>query len=1678
MAFDPDAYMASVDEGDSSVTAAPSPKFDPKAYMEKFGGEGEPEKQKAFDPKAYMDKFGGESVPKELSLEEEKAALKKSHLNRTQEQLDLMDTDQKIQLDLLRESALSRARRSPKEQAKWEHDNATALDERPMEFSERYLPLHGAGAAGEEGIKSGIQLAGDGVAGQTIGVGLGALNILGTAFNPVMAAGQDIAKVAQATGATAGGDAEAAVAALKGLEEILPNLKASFSERGDGLGTFKNFLSDIYVQIRKDPVNSMLVIDGIGKLGVSGFAARQARLGKPLSPFLVENFPEAGKIYARQFREFNQEIGPIDSGRNMKAGVPMEAQAKASLRAGVTPEEFTAGKDLPKKDIPLAEADYGIDAKPSEPIGTVAVRNSEGNEIHSVVTDAEHLPAVVEAADKVAGKGDTVSVENPQKVIEERLAKNREPVKPVEPIKAVEEPVKPTKKSVPTLDGMVLDADKPAAPSDTPLNEARPIEKAAPSSVENLKENAGKMGIPVEEAAPTGAVKPTGAVTRLNREGAVKIILSKLLEERTGKIVGGEELKNSVHRHELIHAALAKKWVDDWTAAGGLKGTGKDAIEYVKGKRAEIYADIKSSMSDWESTGRRDIAERIKQSLLDSWNIYHGEPQGKLKASEWAAKRLREIAEKGEDIDPASVKRLQDRSLVKTPQDLIDLMNKSPEEASGLVSEFVRQLQEIKDRNITSEVSFRQFIGKMLNWMKDSLNNLRNAARDAEAGVYGDRLKEALRDTDETLARADYEGQIRLTETERQGIKDDFLEMGFSAPEGVSPDGGGKKPSSKPVFSGFNKWFNGLRSDKTPNIPIEVKAKSVTNEAIQRASRDGVIESLPKRLLKQGFIREAAVDTLIKAGGVVRDLGEKIKAYLDTRDSRQGQMFNYLYKTLDKIPKAIEASVMEEVGKFYSLREGVDTDMAAIKDGPSKERAYAARTAADRLAADEFYKNMTPHAKELVDTTNKLFEYMGQVNESMNVMNLDPATGLPRPIGNYGKFYYPKILKDSVREILENPTVNPAEHTRLIQMIMEKNGFTEVDQVKRLFAATGLLKRESARKLGSLEQARTNYLPNSFYELDWKKTIPSFVAKWSDRISQIQHFGQEMNISARGMESLKKDPSLAAYLKEEGTMDAFSRTLKDVQDPKTIKYIEAIRDYIYGKGGSWDDILAKARTFETATKLSSPMTALTNLLGGTISTVTRFGPTHTTLAAYQLFKDYKKNIRNAQEAGALKHDLQTVYADTWDLNEQQRQITDKALKASGFNFAEQVTRTTASLTGLQWGRWALKQIEKNPNSKASLWAKNRFKQYGVSEKLLRTEGFDGVQAKRLMREAAMDTQFSYDLRQVPVWMESAEAKTLFQFQKFGVQAVNAFEKNVVKPALGIRLEDGKKYYDFKPLIALLAAGTVGGEIIQLVKSGVFGKDRNDSTFTEMVNTANDGEYQIAMKLFLKRVWHDQLFSGLLGAAGDIGSMVEDYTSRGKSRSIISAPALASAEKLGVLLKGFIDQKKWVTDDFLEYAKAELPAANYVTGFVKNITGNELYARERALKQVRALGYRYLDEVRYERFANRPVFGKTVNTHDYNLLQNALMVGDRKGAKEIIDRMTSEAKSIAQRDKIMTAMKASVRARQPFKVGAVDAANEIADFKSWAKRRADPETFKAIEDLNKTYLNTARSLNLF
>ena len=132
-------------------------------------------------------------------------------------------------------------------------------------------------------------------------------------------------------------------------------------------------------------------------------------------------------------------------------------------------------------------------------------------------------------------------------------------------------------------------------------------------------------------------------------------------------------------------------------------------------------------------------------------------------------------------------------------------------------------------------------------------------------------------------------------------------------------------------------------------------------------------------------------------------------------------------------------------------------------------------------------------------------------------------------------------------------------------------------------------------------------------------------------------------------------------------------------------------------------------------------------------------------------------------------------------------------------------------------------------------------------------------------------------------------------------------------------------------------------------------------------------------------------------------------------------------------------------------------------------------KQDALNQVSSLrnaARRFADETKLDenRVMNFVMDAKNPNSFLYDSINDALLIGDFKKARELRKEAIKNQKP-AERKKKLLAIKTSVRNRQPLKVGGVENAAVRAAFYRWLKERR-PEDAANMMEVQRRYLLSA------
>lgn len=828
-------------------------------------------------------------------------------------------------------------------------------------------------------------------------------------------------------------------------------------------------------------------------------------------------------------------------------------------------------------------------------------------------------------------------------------------------------------------------------------------------------------------------------------------------------------------------------------------------------------------------------------------------------------------------------------------------------------------------------------------------------------------------------------------------------------------------------------------------------------------SDEGHVQGGIKRGLTGRVFRDSALDTLQRAGGGLTRLVDAYHRYTDNMAAAIGDLSSD-FAWLDDVPRAKRAQIRAEFEQYLLARE----------------RAARSNDAADQSWADDLLKKAGAETRRLVETVGDLFEFTSRENQRLGIQVWDAEAGQWRPIGSYGRAYWPRVVRQDIRRILDSPNRNQEAYRKLIREVADHLGITDLAAAHK-FTLDQVRVLSSHDYLANLEQARSQGLPQHWYEHRFERLVPQFISSWAQRVSQIKEFGQARFDP--------KNPGRADG--PTGAANLLADLWTEAKDRATRQYVQAFAERLYQieRQTTRQRTMAFLRAWTTATKLSNWWTSLRNLSTVAFNTMPELGPVATAEAIAATLVHWKQSKRTMERAGLLRADLIAGWVEAQDFSEVQQKVIRGALGVGGFTLTENFNRMVSGAAALNWARWALKAIERAPDSRAARIAKAKIAKFRVDPAALAAEGLDGAEGAKLMRAASNATQFTYDLRQVPLWAESPEAKFLFQFQKFGLQQLRRMDKDVFSPAFkGIEV-DGKRVHDFGPLLWTLAAMVGSGAALLWLRGLLFDKKRRDATWVEIKNTAADGEQARAIELAAKRVLTDTIYAGGAGLLGDWYELTKNVADRLRGKNPLEPPAFGTLRNLWENgLVPALQQGRLTLQDLHRLFVTELPFVNYGAAAGLKVARQatdgwaaaNLQEIRRDLREIGGLTERFAEEVQFEvRQAKGGQYPRSPNTPDYNALRDALQLGDVGAAKEVRDRLLGAADSPEERRRAMLGLKLTVSARRPLKIGGVDADTRREyrqTFKAWLERRR-PELVGRLTELDERYLATAAAVGL-
>lgn len=166
-------------------------------------------------------------------------------------------------------------------------------------------------------------------------------------------------------------------------------------------------------------------------------------------------------------------------------------------------------------------------------------------------------------------------------------------------------------------------------------------------------------------------------------------------------------------QEESIHVAQYLGMHRDWLEAReqGFKGT---FLSYIGQKLKDTFDQINKARIDLQQTDSA-AAEKIKDAMLASWNIYHFNDRVEGIAGLWSR------------------------------------LEGDPSRQGDFIMEMVRQLTQLKRQDFTTETGWQKFQRVLKQWITDAINSLRGVQDVFRSGMAGDLIQRQLADLEAAL---------------------------------------------------------------------------------------------------------------------------------------------------------------------------------------------------------------------------------------------------------------------------------------------------------------------------------------------------------------------------------------------------------------------------------------------------------------------------------------------------------------------------------------------------------------------------------------------------------------------------------------------------------------------------------------------------------------------------------------------------------------------------------------------------------------------------------------------------------------------------------------------------------------------------------------------------------------
>lgn len=884
----------------------------------------------------------------------------------------------------------------------------------------------------------------------------------------------------------------------------------------------------------------------------------------------------------------------------------------------------------------------------------------------------------------------------------------------------------------------------------------------------------------------------------------------------------------------------------------------------------------------------------------------------------------------------------------------------------------------------------------------------------------------------ETWALRPEDGEL-MSESVARKLANRFAQV--SAPETVHslpiPD------ALKTQQRGGNVLFS--LKDENPEAPSPGDPSGALPGGDPAWNWDRTIDPWAKRVIHGGrFIWEGTADVMRRAG--FTKLADAVETQYDVMQREFGRAWKPLHDALESMSRKEQNVAKDEWSQYFRHKESGRADEAAAT-----------------------YDAASTGGKAIIDGWKAVAEATGLHMRKVGVEVRDGDTW--RPIGLLGQGFFPRKISRDVMKVISDPVNNPVEWARLVADLIANGNIAEASEAEPYLRKNVYHDESKYDHFANIEKARNVKLPESWLDYSFNDVAPWYVTHYARRIGQIEAYGQA-----------HKDGG-----------DLFDKELATVPTTKnyefTREYLESAKETAYWTrpNTTGSRVLRNMQTVATAQFLSSPYSALRNVVSGIIQTVVQYGPLRTMQAAFTAMTSSAARM-DAHDRGIIRRDIMHMMMEGRDdlaVSKALMTVTSAGLTVTGFNYAETINRTASMLAAQNFARWAAREISNDPDGAGALQSKAFLVRHGIDPDEFAKENGDGPLTDKFVRNSVRQGQGGYNMDQIPLWQTKPAAAFLTQFGRWGAMMARFVVKHAINPAVfgtKVKLSDGTTttVRTMRPLLYALASAIGGGELLWWLREKLTGRGRNDDSLEKIGKDIKAGK----LGSLLSRVFNDITMAGTLGIIGDYANSFVEFTARGRYKDPFNPPGIQWAKGLfesAVMLK---QQGKLSFDDMRDLMEKQFPGVKFTKAAVEHLTGDKSRAAMNAKSAAYSAGIRMAKEQGLPVIApfNMAIPVRTPNTPFYRDLTDALMIGDAAKARTLW-REHLKSTPREERNRLLTGMKTSISQHQPISVGGIEGKSKTLAFFRWAKKSVPKEDYERFKAMHKTYWKTAEKAGL-